>query len=85
MSKEEQNAQPPVLLPEHRHVLEDLIRVADAEIGSLHGLARLQTERTRDLAAVILHALGPVGTADESRASAVSPAAARPDSTKPNE
>jgi hypothetical protein len=53
MSKEEQNAQPPVLLPEHRHVLEDLIRVADAEIGSLHGLARLQTERTRDLAAVI--------------------------------
>jgi hypothetical protein len=65
MSKEEQNAQPPVLLPEHRHVLEDLIRVADAEIGSLHGLARLQTERTRDLAAVILHALGPDGTVDE--------------------
>ena len=41
MSKEEQNAQPPVLLPEHRHVLEDLIRVADAEIGSLHGLAQI--------------------------------------------
>jgi hypothetical protein len=70
MTQQNRAAMAATISPEHRLVLEEAIRKSDELVGSVHGLTRLQVERTRDLAAAVLHALGPDGSEEERREAA---------------